>query len=1123
MSSTIATYSFLPWLRQGVANKIATTDLDSSVKLRATIKVDLMVKGEPEGADALETPVTKNISLIGPGDIIGIDQKSIVRVEPRNWITNFEPNYLPHIEFYDEDFPWRYTPAAPNETRDRLRPWITLVILKEGEFEDGKNIKDKPLGYITVQNAKDKFPPADQLWAWAHVHVNEGLISGINAGPGDKAAAISQFESMLTRNPDLACSRLLCPVKLKANTAYHAFLVPTFETGRMAGLGMSMKADEIPAPVHATLSAWEDYAGRPDGTSFPFYFRWHFRTGNVGDFEYLVRLLEPKPVDQRVGRKEIDVQYPGSNLRGITDPDLKGILKLEGALRIPFKTLEPDQKADVLKYNGWDQQNYPHAFQKDLATFINLADSYTEKSSKDVNAATTLDDALKNDCDPLITPPLYGKWHAMTERLLRQRDGSEITPNKNWWHQLNLDPRWRVSAGYGTKVIQDNQENYMSAAWEQVGDIVEANRKLRLGQVAKNVSNSWYELQVQPLFAQSDDHALKFLAPVQKRILVDGRTMFHRIDKSIVSKSVTSTVMRKITRPGGRTMKALQFNNDIKIDNLVARINDNKVVLAPPVKIAAELPSLTKLRDDLLPQNVPAPIINALYKMPWLKWLLVLLLLIGLILLLSGVSVIAGSLLGVVILGLAALFVMSFRWQKEIDDASSVLEENQTPESVDALPMSPSFVLSDTVDDIQPAAGNTDSEEAVSYKKALKDSLGMVQLAKVAGVKQPKEQLDVKNLVATSWRNIDPKLTIPRLIFGSVSIPGRIKDKLSEDFTEAMVYPEIDVPMYKPLTGVSSEHFLPNINYISQNSISLLETNQKFIESYMVGLNHEFARELLWREYPTDQRGSYFRQFWDVNGVFNAEGLSEEALREKLRDIPPIHKWQKSSELGTHDHREKNDEDKEEVVLVIRGELLKRYPNAVIYAQKAKWKLNEDGTVNNTEERELIDIPASEADNPPKNKLQLPLYEAKVDPDIYFFGFDLDVEEVQGSTGENAGDIDKPGWFFCIKERPGETRFGLDINVDSTPNVWNDLSWETLLPGAADGSYIKVDDTIAPIPLEQLASDETEKQEQRNDDVNVSWNKNMNAADIAYIMYQVPVLVAVHGSEMLPKAKFPTN
>ena len=54
----------------------------------------------------------------------------------------------------------------------------------------------------------------------------------------------------------------------------------------------------------------------------------------------------------------------------------------------------------------------------------------------------------------------------------------------------------------------------------------------------------------------------------------------------------------------------------------------------------------------------------------------------------------------------------------------------------------------------------------------------------------------------------------------------------------------------------------------------------------MVGLNHEFARELLWREYPTDQRGSYFRQFWDVRGVLDTERLSPDAVQEKLRDIP---------------------------------------------------------------------------------------------------------------------------------------------------------------------------------------------------------------------------------------------
>ena len=56
--------------------------------------------------------------------------------------------------------------------------------------------------------------------------------------------------------------------------------------------------------------------------------------------------------------------------------------------------------------------------------------------------------------------------------------------------------------------------------------------------------------------------------------------------------------------------------------------------------------------------------------------------------------------------------------------------------------------------------------------------------------------------------------------------------------------------------------------------------------------------------------------------------------------------------------------------------------------------------------------------------MRTPLYEAKVDPDIYFFGFDLDADEARGGTGDN--DADPPGWFFVLKERPGEPRFGLD-------------------------------------------------------------------------------------------------
>ena len=104
MNGEIGTYTFLPWLRQGIANKIQSGDLDASVKTRASITVNLNLKGtDGEGGD-VSAAVPRQVALYGPGDIVGIESAAIIRHEPNDWITNFEPNYLPHIEFYDEDF-----------------------------------------------------------------------------------------------------------------------------------------------------------------------------------------------------------------------------------------------------------------------------------------------------------------------------------------------------------------------------------------------------------------------------------------------------------------------------------------------------------------------------------------------------------------------------------------------------------------------------------------------------------------------------------------------------------------------------------------------------------------------------------------------------------------------------------------------------------------------------------------------------------------------------------------------------------------------------------------------------------------------------------------------------------
>jgi hypothetical protein len=409
--------------------------------------------------------------------------------------------------------------------------------------------------------------------------------------------------------------------------------------------------------------------------------------------------------------------------------------------------------------------------------------------------------------------------------------------------------------------------------------------------------------------------------------------------------------------------------------------------------------------------------------------------------------------------------------------------------------------------------------------------------AAAAAARPPKKPLDVAAIGRDTLATLNPDRSLARLVLDRILLPERVRDRfVPEQFDEIMNYPRFDLPMYKPLADLSTDYFLPNINLIEPNSITLLRPNPKFIEAYMVGLNHEMARELLWREYPTDQRGSYFRQFWDVSGYLPDVGEDVTDLKEKLKDIPEIHTWRRASTLGYHDNRnpdrtppeegEEENEDDLDVVLVIRGELLKKYPTAVIYAHKAKWQMKKDaqghdtGEIDNTKERDLADIPAGLEDKPPRTIVKTPLYSAKIDPDIYFFGFDLKSAEAKGADGSHPGDENRPGWFFVIKERPGEPRFGLDVGgPTAVRHTWSDLAWEDVTPPVGEGGFLQIAPTTAPVgltmPTDTTQAEFEEEREQHLEDTQVFWRKEADAADLAYILYQVPVMVAVHGHEML--------
>jgi hypothetical protein len=1024
-------YTFLPWLRRGIANTITVADGAPGAGARASIPVHLTLSGAaPDGTAAPPADIRRDVALFGPGDIVGFDSRTIVRQEPRPGVTDFEPNYLAAIEFYDEDLPWRYTPAAPDGATQRLRPWLALVVLAEGEFRDAH----APGARLPVIEAGDLslFPPADQLWAWAHVHVNRDLgQSPADIVPADLEAVLGRFETAVADNPDLASSRLLCPRRLSPDTAYHAFLMPTFESGRLAGLGLDPATALSP-----TASAWSD--GRAQGGLFVYYHRWRFRTGAVGDFEYLVRLLKPGHANSRVGQRDMDVQAPGADLPGAA-PALGQVLRLGGALRAPRASLEPAEAAIAQRFENWDLPR-PQPFQTALADFVNLGAAYRS--------------GAVSDPDPLIAPPLYGQWHAEVDRLLDPAPSPSSSPD-NWAHQLNLDPRFRVAANFGGDVVRQNQEGYMAAAWTQVGAVLEANRRIRQAQLARAAAERWHRRHLKPQLAAAPGALLTMLAPALPRVVVDELTVARRLAGSAVGATPVSPALRRITRPGAHAMRRLA-REERAPPRLLERLARAEITAAPPKAAPAGALMLPALATRLE----------------------------------------------------RALAARGLR------DRRALLGDEKRPrETVDRLPRDIRFTVGDRGEPPrEPALSERDSADAVRFKDALRQAADLIEATVAVSREAVRPPLPLRDLAVSALAALDPMTTIPARTLAGLKLPDRLRPQVAERFKEVMAYPEIDLPMYKPLVDLSSELFLPNLNLVEPNSITLLETNQRFIEAYMVGLNHEFARELLWREYPTDQRGSYFRQFWDPTGVLPVSGETPESRRERLRDIPPLHLWPKASPLGAHDNREAAPgTEEEEVVLVVRGDLLKRYPTAVIYAQRAAWVPKPGGGIDPYAERVLVEPDPGETGLPPPTRIRTPLYEAKVAPDIYFFGFDLTAEAARGGSGDH--DNDDAGWFFVIQERPGEARFGFDIAREGQLNVWNDLAWADVLP--ADKRFVPVDAAAPPHLLVEPLDAVAEKHRQWEDDRILRWGPNMQASEVAYITYQAPMQVAVHAREML--------
>jgi hypothetical protein len=900
-----------------------------------------------------------------------------------------------------------------------------------------------------------------------------------------------------------------------------ACLVPAFDAGVVRGLG------HVPSPA-PLRPAWTDQ----DSVTLPVYFHWEFGTGPAGDFESLVRRLQPFIVESgdgapTVGTVKMHIGAAGGPV-DLPAGHPKRVLEMDGALR-------------ALQQEDGRIAEIPGDFQQALG---DLLDSIADSSGSDPD-------------DGAVGPPLYGAWPANRFSVADDAGG--------WFGEVNLDPRARVAAGLGAEVVRREQEDLMSACWEQVGAVIKANALLSRSRLSIEASTSFHARTLEQL---SPEGALALAEPLADRTPMAGVTVKAAMAPTSLPDATVDPAMRRLLAPTNRFVRksARRANVDASLvgSRFVAKLAAGTDAVDPTSFVPAGVappkgknPRTVRGRIDLTPLGLPvtrtkaeaASLISGMatfreHPAPPAHARLVLrsdLRRTGLITTRHVTAIrtlpanaTRGSLSEpdpIISLRNAAsmqpeasgfLFGLGaasghLEWRAVDITSRGTIEVRTDPANPNLVigrvgggttsiwtlpggitltgemlqPGQPSVVLrrgatrgevaiemdgdrvimpprtrplerrSPDVDFTGPTVTlpplRTEAVVIANFEQAVG------RLAEVSSLSQaPAPQ----HLVAFGLTGAAKALALrcspavahtirtgTMVRFGDVSLGEMLGGSTIDGLTVAplfdriMAYPRLNDPFYRMLARYDRNRLLPGVDEIPPDSVTLLETNPRFIAAFLAGVNHELNRELLWRRFPTDQRGTPARRFWDLAGGAN--------------DIPPVHRWKPLTRtLANVAGGESN------LVLLVRGELLRRYPNTVVVAIAAT-------------------SPTTPSTNDEDTKR--PIFSGFIEPDISFFGFDLEDDDIR----------DGNGWFFALQEQVTEPRFGLDQVVGRSPaelKEWREAAWPDtpIQPGAtfdaATLASFATDHQLNPAPA--------------------------NGATVADALFQNPIQVIVHGRHL---------
>ena len=1089
-------YRFLPWVRRGLAAAITVPDA-AGVTAHADVSVGITVSGAGD--------VSANLRLYGPGDIIGIDPRLIVRMEPRANATDVEPNYLAAIEFDPPDLPWLFTPAAA-PPGDRLRPWCVLLVVDNAVVAPPHLEAGRPLPVLDVPAfaVLIELPDLTESWAWAHTQVLTAETTPATLRAELKVA------------PDRQLSRLICPRRLEPAKRYCACLVPAFAVGVQRGLGGTPADDTTLTPAW-TLTSLTD-------VRLPVYFHWEFATGPQGDFESLARTLRPYKCEaSEVGVEKMFIGGAGSGLPALDPADPAATLAQDGALRAPIAvsgTLAevPDAIADALRdvvnaasaqlagrpdatptlgpplYGEWHTAR--HELADDVPawfTELNLdprarvaaglgaeivranQESFMEVCWEQVGKVIDANEALsrgrlalesarrlhERHFQPLptdllaqVTSPLHTRARHGTVTVRKAIAGSSA-------------PDATVDAAM--RRLTSGQRPVLKKTARRRGDALPPSRTAR-PRLARSLAAGRQDvdpgrftpgglLQLDFLDAAGPPPATgtvdltPFGVPMQVAAAQLQQLSGRYADLAAVATRAAPQIIVRTDLQATGLVTAEQLNNLSAVAVPAGTtVVDRRGLVAKVVTRSAQSPGAAaylitvgnlsgQSRVDALDVDTRGQVVVR----PTTGGRAV------------PIATVSAAIASAPAVALArALAALPPNTLDRRGRTATPLTTGLATAGTESLQptVAPPALGGRVTDTVAPL--NRDPIVLQRFQSAFQTAATSMGLS----LAQPAPALVALDLAAVRGSLLvqtDPLRTMRLRAASRIRVGGLRVDQGARDgvmvaptFDRIMVAPKIVTPLYESLAGYDRTRLLPGVDRIPDDGITLLETNPRFIESFLVGANHEMNRELLWRRYPTDQRGTTLPRFW--------EWLDGGA------DIPAIHTFEPTGALGAHTRGS----GAGQLVLLVRGRLLRRYPNSVIYAWRAQAGRLKD--------------PPAESD------LRTPMFAGQFAPDITFVGFDLTFAEI------TVGD----GWFFVIQQQPTEPRFGFDepaaAATPAIPVSWFDATW--LDADVTPGRHL----TLAGNPLAGVTR--------------TGATFGRDAAHVAAVLLQKPMRVALHASQL---------